>query len=410
MKHVKLADQMAGHVSSAQALIEKGRADGLSDEEQVELDRHVAEAKAAKAQLESFVASDRVLADIAAHTAEVQERSEQESRRSKASTLAEHVLADPAFKAWRESLPTTDNVPVGNSPAVAIPVGLKALFKAPLTGGSDTSAGAMVFPDVQSLVELPQRPLTVRSFITVGQTDSDTVTFPRVASTTNAATPTAELSAAGESAMTLEVVTEYVRDIPHYFEASKRALADAGQLRTLLEQFLLYGLEEELEDQIVQGGGTGQNLAGILETSGTQTQAWDTDIFTTIRKAITKARVTGRARQIVVAVHPTEAETIDLQRDSYDRFYGAGPFGAGPNTLWGYPRIETEALPQGTALVGDLRQAVLWDRQQASISVSDSHDVNFTKQIVTILANLRVAFGVLRPAAIVETDVDLTVS
>jgi hypothetical protein len=47
---------------------------------------------------------------------------------------------------------------------------------------------------------------------------------------------------------------------------------------------------------------------------------------------------------------------------------------------------------------------VLWDREQASITISDSHANFFIRNMVAILAEMRAAFGVIQPNAFVEID------
>jgi hypothetical protein len=49
---------------------------------------------------------------------------------------------------------------------------------------------------------------------------------------------------------------------------------------------------------------------------------------------------------------------------------------------------------------------MLWDREQAAISVSDSHADFFVRNLIAILAELRAAFGVIRPPAFVAIDLD----
>jgi HK97 family phage major capsid protein len=66
--------------------------------------------------------------------------------------------------------------------------------------------------------------------------------------------------------------------------------------------------------------------------------------------------------------------------------------------------IESEGMTEGVAVVADWRLAVLWDRMRVMISVSNSHSDFFIRNLVAILAEMRAAFGVLRPAAFVETD------
>ena len=102
---------------------------------------------------------------------------------------------------------------------------------------------------------------------------------------------------------------------------------------------------------------------------------------------------------------PTDVETVDLARENgaTGKFLGAGPWALGPRTMWGVPILESEAIAAGTALVGDFSKAVLWDREQTSVTLSNSHADFFVRNLVAILAEERVAFGVTRPAAFVKT-------
>jgi HK97 family phage major capsid protein len=282
-----------------------------------------------------------------------------------------------------------------------------------VTGASDTSGGALVFNDVQPGLypQGLQRPLTIRDIITVGSTDSDTVEYVRMTSQTNAAAPTVEATATGdasgakpESALALAKVTTAVKTIAHWIPATKRALSDAGQLRTLIDNFLRYGLEEELEDQIMAGNAAGENFDGIGHVTGVQSQAWDTNILTTTRKARTLVRTVGRSIPTAYVLHPIDWETLDLTQDAEERYYFGGPAQMGVPRLWGLPVVESEAAPEGTGYVGDFRKAVLWEREQASIQVSDSHSDFFIRNMVAILAEMRAAFGVVQPNAFVEID------
>lgn len=305
------------------------------------------------------------------------------------------------------------------------PMGVKAL----ITGASDTSGGAFVNTDVQNIVEmLGRRELTVRDLISVRQTESDTVEYVRqttqlssaapVPEATSAAAPTAPgtagalvLNAGGgykpEGSMAFEKVTATVKTIAEWVPATKRGLADASQLRGLIDDELRADLAEEEEDQILNGSGSGENLTGILQTSGIQTQAWTDDLLTTIRKAKTKTRTVGRVAANGIVLNPEDAERLDLLRPTSGdgQFYGPGPFaGAGIRTVWGLPIVESEAIAAGTGLVGDYTKAVLWDREQASITATDSHADFFIRNLVAILGEERVAFGVTRPKAFVSVD------
>lgn len=299
-----------------------------------------------------------------------------------------------------------------------------------VTGLSDTSAGAYVQNDWRGFtsgLELFQRPLTIRDVVTNGTTTSDTVEYARITGITNNAAPVAEATSSAmpttgassgaaltlnpgggykpESGFATERETAVVKTIAHWIPATKRALSDAAQVRTLIDNFLEYGLEEELEDQMISGSGSGENFEGIGTVTGVQAQAWDTDALVTTRKARTKVRTVGRARPNAYVFHPNDLEMLDLLMDNEARFYFGGPSGLGTaQALWGLPVIESEAIPQGTGYCGDFTKAILWDREQSSISVTDSHADFFVRNLVAILAEMRAAFGVTQPSAFVEID------
>lgn len=298
----------------------------------------------------------------------------------------------------------------GRSPSNGIAIqSPRVEMKTLITGASATSGGALVFPDRKPIVDaFFQRPLTVRDIITNGETNSDTVEYVRVTSVTNAAAPVPEATSVSdgskpESAMALARVTESVKTIAHWVPITNRALADGGQIRTMVDNFLRYGLEEELEDQILTGTGT-DNFTGVLVAANTTAQAWDTNILTTTRKGRTKVRTTGRANPTAYVMHPNDWQTIDLLQDNEARYYFGGPARPGQPMLWGLPVVESEGMTAGTCVVADWRLAVLWDRMQTAISMSNSHSDYFVKNLVAILAEMRAAFGILRPQAFVICD------
>jgi HK97 family phage major capsid protein len=296
-------------------------------------------------------------------------------------------------------------------------------FKDLLTGADhDTSAGSLVREDYRGLQDaFYQRPLTLRDIVGSGNTTSDTIEYVRLVSVTNNAAPVAEATSSAvidgttvtpvmgglkpESGMDFEKDTTVVKTIAHWIPATKRALADAAQIRTLIDQFLRYGLEEELEDQILTGDGVGENFLGLANTSGVQIQAAPTatqDVFDVTRIARRKVRIGGRANPTAFVMNPIDWEAVELRRNDMGDFYAGGPFNMATPRLWGLPVIESEVIPPGTAWVGAWNMAVLYDREQAGIQVTDSHNDFFTRNLVAILAEMRAAFAVLRPAAFVR--------
>lgn len=439
MNRQALLEQKDTALKAARDIAAKAESEGrnFTDEERGQVTAHMEAARKAHNEVLAIDGDAKLLDELNALGRPVGELAKGDGitlERGRKS-LAERFTEAPEFKGWLAQVAPNGHVPDSmkgfTSPAFAFE-GLKALRgeKALITGVSDTSGGALVRTDWLGLADMGtfQRPLSLRQIVTNGTTESDAVEYARITGFTNNAAPVAEATGAGvigdgtggtitaaagglkpESGITLEKVTANVKTIAHWLPATKRALSDAAQIRTLIDNFLEYGLEEELEDQIVNGDNTGENFEGILNVGGTQAQAWDTNILVTTRKAKTKVRTVGRAIATAYVLNPEDNERIDLLRTeeggaNTGSFMFGSPAGTQVQTLWGIPRIESEAVPAGTGLVGDFRQAVLWDREQAGIQVSDSHADFFVRNLVAILAEMRAAFGVLRPKAFVEID------
>ena len=61
-------------------------------------------------------------------------------------------------------------------------------------------------------------------------------------------------------------------------------------------------------------------------------------------------------------------------------------------------------MTEGYAVVADWRLAILWERMQTVISMSNSHSDFFVRNLVAVLAEYRAAFALIRPKAFVICD------
>jgi len=157
-----------------------------------------------------------------------------------------------------------------------------------------------------------------------------------------------------------------------------------------------------LESQIINGDGDSPELEGVLTVSGTQAQAWSTDLFETPRKAVTKLQ-TASEQPTYWALNPADVERIDLAKDAEDRYYGNGPWSGGPGTVWSVPVIATPAVPAGTGGLGDWRQSRLYVREDIRID-ADKSGTLFTTNQIKLRGEGRFGFSVLRPQAFVVAD------
>jgi len=283
--------------------------------------------------------------------------------------------------------------------------------KALLYGGSATVGGGFVGNDrTPGYVELLQREITVLDLIPRVPTVSDTIEYVKEDTFTNAAAAVAEASATTgtsglkpESTLAYSVATSAVKTIAHWLPVTNRMLADAPAIRGIINGRLLLGLDLILEDQVLEGSGTGENLLGILN-SGMNIQAAGSDsVLDRIFKARTQVRVTGHGRPQAFVVHPNDWQGIRLARENaatgtLGAYIMGPPSQVGAVTVWGMPAIENEAITENTGLVGDFTMGcTLYDREQAAIRVGTIDD-QFVRNMQTILAELRAAFVVYRPA------------
>lgn len=322
----ELKEQLKHHLTQAQAIAAKAEDEDrdFTDDERGQVTEHMAKAKEAKAGLEKAKADREMrsaLKELGDGIGLNEEKSQGEKRTPNGlivpdakTSLGETFVKSAEYKALLAQAP--NGVFQEKQRIQSMPVGYKAL----VTGGSDTSAGAYVFNDVLGQrvgLDAFQRPLMLRDVVSSGTTTSDTVEYVRITGTTNAAAPVAEATATAgtsgtklESGLTAARITTPVRTIAHWIPITKRALSDAAQVRTLIDNFLRYGLEEELEDQMIAGDGTGENFEGLANVSGVQAQAWDTNLLTTTRKAKTKVRLVGRSVANAYLLNPDRKSVV----------------------------------------------------------------------------------------------------
>jgi HK97 family phage major capsid protein len=232
--------------------------------------------------------------------------------------------------------------------------------------------------------------------------DTGSFTYWQESSRTFRAAPVAPGGTKPETDLAIKRIEDTVRTIAHLVSGVNRAdLADATSLSDFIAQEMVTGLNAVLDNQIVSGDGTAPNLRGILATTGVLAVAYATDVVTTSRKGLTAIRNLGY-EPTAFAFNPTDSEALDLLKDGQNRYYSAGPWGAGPGTLWGLTRVESAAVPAGIGIVGDWRKAIVVEREAATVDWNPYAGFN-TNQVV-FRAEERVGFALLQPAAFAQLD------
>jgi HK97 family phage major capsid protein len=207
-----------------------------------------------------------------------------------------------------------------------------------------------------------------------------------------------------QMSMNFEKETCIVETIAAWLPASRQVLADAPQLQAHIDGRLRYFVMAEAERQLLYGTGAGGQILGIINTPGIQTIGAPTGTQTTLdilRLAAALVRV-QEYQPTAVVLHPNDWAAIELLKGNDLHYIWVQVPTGGEMRVWRVPVVETTVIQEGQFLMGAFGLgAKFWDRQQASVRVSEHHDDFFIRNAVAILAEIRLALCVYRPSAFV---------
>jgi HK97 family phage major capsid protein len=282
------------------------------------------------------------------------------------------------------------------------------------------SAGVLIRPDRDPTVyQNPNRPIRIRDLIPTVPTSSNAVEFMRENVFTNNAGPqgtvaglgASEFVAKNESNITYELVTKPVRTIAHWIPASRQVLSDAPMLQGLINQRLVYGLDLKSDQQLLLGDGTGQELDGLLVDgdindilrlpAGTTAAQKPGAMIDHIRKAKTACQLQEYYNMTGLVLNPTDWELLETAKATDGHYLMVSmPTTTAVETVWRIPVIVTNAMPVNTFLIGDWSMgATIYDREDISVRVSESHADYFIKNGVAILGEERYTLAIPLPKA-----------
>lgn len=269
------------------------------------------------------------------------------------------------------------------------------------TGG----VGNAIAPDrLSGIISPPDRRMTVRDLLLPGRTGSNLIQYVQETGFQNMAAPVAEGGSKPQSDLSLDLVDTPVRTIAHWIKASVQVLADIPLLQSYIDGRLRYGLQYVEEQQLLAGDGTGQNLEGLIPQATAFNESLlkaDDQQVDILRRAILQVRIAEYAASGIV-LNPIDWADIETLKDSNGRYIFGNPGQNLQPRMWGLPVVDTNAMPSGHFMVGAFNLAAqVFDREDANVQVSTEDGDNFTKNMVTIRAEERLALAVFRPQSFV---------
>jgi HK97 family phage major capsid protein len=261
------------------------------------------------------------------------------------------------------------------------------------------------------IITPPERRLLIRDLLPQIPTGSNVIEFVRELLYTSAAAPQGsgsspaetEGQAKPESSLTFELQNAVVITLAHWIPASRQILSDAPQLAGYIDSRLSYGLRLEEEDELLNSTGTAGELNGLRNQAddfaygSTNLTAIDALLKAFLQVTLSNYEATG------VILHPLDWCNIQLLKDTTGRYLFSDPQAAGLPRIWGKDVVPTASQTSGRFLAGafDLGAAI-FDREGVTVRVSDQHSDFFTRNLVALLCEERIAFAMYRPSAFVE--------
>ena len=287
---------------------------------------------------------------------------------------------------------------------------IKATITSATTDAAGSAGDLVQATRLPGIVGAPERKLTIRDLLMQGRMDGNSLEFVQETGFTNGAAPVAEGALKPQSDIKFDLKSTTAKVIAHYMKASRQILDDASQLQSYIDGRLRYGLAFKEEQQILNGDGTGQNLLGIVPQAtayvrpvGVTTTAeskLDTLRFAMLQAILAEYPASGHV------LNPIDWAAIETLKDTSGQYIIGNPQGGLNPTLWGLPVAETQAIASGKFLTGAFSMgAQIFDRWASRVEVATENEDDFVKNLVTILAEERLALAVYRPEAFIYGNI-----
>ncbi len=271
--------------------------------------------------------------------------------------------------------------------------------------GSDTN----VAPDRRTnIVGGAMLPFSMEALLPSTTTNSNAIEFTKENAFTNLAAEAAEGAAKAESALTWTLVNMPISTVAHWIKISKQLAADAPALAAYVNSRMRYGVNQKVDTQLVVGDGTAPNISGTYDTGnftahGIANAALGSTLkkLVLIRQVMAALYAAGYPADAVV-LNPADWATIEIElmtTAAGQTLYSVSE--GGQPRIFGIPVVQAIGMAADTFQVGRFSEAyMVYNREGVVVEMSDSDSDNFTKNLITLRAERRLALATEKPAAV----------
>lgn len=209
-----------------------------------------------------------------------------------------------------------------------------------------------------------------------------------------------------ESTLNFKVEELSVSVVAHWVRVTNQLLADMPALVAYIRGRMAYGIRLKLEYLVINGNTT--SFSGLLKEGNSVVLPADTNAIDTVSAAKAKAFASFVPPDAVI-LNPEDWSKIERTKGSDGHYIFGSPGATVTPVLWGVRVIQSAGMPAGKYWIGNITMATDgYIRQDVAVELSTEDRDNFVKNLVTIRAEMRAAFGVRMPDACVTGQLDST--
>lgn len=263
-------------------------------------------------------------------------------------------------------------------------------------------------------VDTQKIPTTIVSLLPIVARDSSTWEGLRQTGFTSNASIVPAGATKPTTTISLERITRSLSVLAHLSEPTdKFVLEDNSHLIDFVHRNMLFGLEQALEEEVLNGDGStfkvdnidAKHFTGILHTIGVQQQAFVGDQLVTLRSASAKLEASGFNSDAYI-VNGNDWATIESRRNTSGQFDLGAAVELAERRAWGTRVVTSTRIPTGTAVALDLT-ALNIDTDRAGVRIAwDASGSLFDKNQMKARVEGRFNLSVERPEGIVVIDLE----
>lgn len=256
----------------------------------------------------------------------------------------------------------------------------------------------------------PSRSVHVRTLLPIGNTDSQTIRFPKESAYDDGAAATAQGSTLGASDFDITATSVNVEKIGTFMRITEEMLNDTPGLSSYLSARVPGKVLSVEDTEILNGDGSSPNLDGLFTDGAafiTSGGAFDDAVesaneFDVLIASLNQLALSNYQADTIL-LNPTDFHKIVLLKSTANEYLKNQIIQGIQPAINGVPITLNTAVTAGKFLVGNLAQASqLWVRDGLGIEFSREDSTNFRDGFVTVRAQERVALTNYSPNAIVQ--------